>query len=137
MPKLDKKTAKQVDDAESSFELLEPGMYIATLAEVTVSDAEGDSGFHYWRWRFNDIIDIESDEKKAGSQWVNTSLSPKAAWKLQEVFQAFGVGADTDTDELLGQQVQLAISQQPIQSGPKTGQLSNQVDSVLPLGADD
>jgi hypothetical protein len=134
MPKLDKQAAKAVDEAESTFSALDEGIYIGSLAEVLTK--EGPKG-EYWSWRFTDLINIETDAKAPGSAWVNTSLSEDARWKLQEVFQAFGVDASTDTDELLGQQAQLVISQRVIERGARTGEVGNNVDRVMPLGAEE
>lgn len=131
MPQLPQDVADDVANVESSFELLEEGPYVATLKDVTVSDSEGASGYHYWRWEF-DLDDAP------GRQWLNTSLSPKAYFKLQETFEAFDATPDTDTDELIGDKVRLIVSQTTAQGGKRKGELVNQVDSVLPLnGAGD
>ncbi len=38
-----------------------------------------------------------------------TSLSPKAHWKLKEIFEAFEESPHIDTDELIGRQVGLEL----------------------------
>lgn len=126
MAKLPKKVAQEVAEVESSFELLDEGPYVGTLRDVKVSDDEGPSGFHFWTWEF-DLDDFP------GRQWVTTSLSPKAYFKLQETFTAFDATPDTDTDELIGDKVKLIISQTTAQQGKRKGELVNQVDAVLPL----
>jgi hypothetical protein len=131
MPKLNKEQAQATSEAESAFGPLEEGVYLGTLSEVTVG--KGEKG-PYWSWRFSDLINTETDEKAPGSVWVNTSLTAEAQWKLKEVFDAFEVVPDTDTDELLGQQVQLVVSQREIERGARMGQVGNQVDAVLPIG---
>lgn len=129
MPKLPADIASTVDETEStSFEPLPEGKYGAVLREVTVSDQPGKSGFHYWRWEF----EVTDDEYKGRRQWTNTSLSPKAAFKFKEVFDAFGVPADTDTDELIGQPVTLVVVQKVIPSGSRAGETGNEVSRVLP-----
>lgn len=138
MPKLNKTQAKSVSAAKSSFEALEPGVYAAVLDSVEVrTPRSGGSGYDYWSWKFVNLVNVESGEKAPGSQWTNTSLSPDAEWKMKEVFDAFGVPADTDTDTLLGQSVLLAISQREIESGSRMGEIGNQVDRVLPVGDDE
>lgn len=135
MPKLNKTVAKKVADAESvDFEAIPDGIYAAKLLSVTVKEGK-ESGQPYWSWEFE--IDDEANDKHNGShQWVNTSLSDKALWKMNEVFTAFGVSSDTDTDELCGEYVRLVVSQRTIQAGARAGQLGNNVDSVLPLEDD-
>jgi hypothetical protein len=134
VPKLPKEKAKSTDEAESNFEALEEGIYLGTLEEVTT--AEGPKG-EYWTWRFSDLIFIETDAKAPGSLWVNTSLSPEAEWKLKEVFEAFGVKANTDTDTLLGDKAQLAVEQRVIEKGARMGEIGNSVVKVMAVGADE
>jgi hypothetical protein len=134
MPKLNKEQAKQTDEAESAFGPLDAGIYLGTLAEVTV--AQGNKG-PYWSWKFSDLVNADTDEKAPGSLWVNTSLSAEAQWKMKEVFDAFEVSSDADTDELVGQQIQLVVSQREIERGARMGQIGNNVDACLPLGASD
>lgn len=133
MPQLDKSQSKAVAEAESSFGPIDEGVYLGTLVDVT--SGEGNAGT-YWSWKFSDLINVETDEKAPGSVWVNTSLSEAAQWKLKEVFDAFEVDTSTNTDDLLGRQAQLAVSQREIERGARMGQVGNQVDAVMPLGAD-
>ena len=130
MPKLNKTTAKAVDSAKSTFEALEEGIYAAVLDSVEVK-GPGASGYEYWSWKFVNLVNVESGEKAPGSQWVNTSLSPDAQWKMKEVFDAFGVPSDTDTDTLLGESALLVVSQRPIEQGARMGEIGNQVDRVM------
>lgn len=130
MPKLNKETAKKVGQANSDFEVLPPDTYEARLREVATKEGEKAP---YWRWEF----EIPEGLPFAGRRlWVNTSLSEKAAFKLNEAFTAFGVAADTDTDELIGQSVLLSVSQAPISGGARMGELGNNVDKMLPLMSD-
>lgn len=139
MPKLNKNTAKKVSTATSDFEPLPEDNYLATLMAVEVKQPKpvpGQEKSPYWSWEFR----IESDEFKGRKMWVNTSMSEKALWKLNEVFQAFGVEPDTHTDELLGKTVTLTVVQSVIEQGSRKGQLTNQVSMVLPddmAGTDD
>lgn len=134
MPKLDGKKAKRVNDAEGGdFKPLEPGIYTGTLLSVTVKPGKVDD---YWSWEFGQIKDAEG-VAQPGRLWVNTSLSEASEWKLKEVFEAFGAKPNKDTDELCGERAKLAVSQRTIESGARTGELTNQVDRVLALASDD
>lgn len=131
MPKLNKKTAEKVAEAESSdFEPLPAGAYHCRLVDVDGS-REGPSG-PYWSWEF-DVLDEEHQNRKL---WNNTSLSEAAHWKLAEAFAAFGVGTDTDTDELLGQVCKAIVTVRTIQAGARKGQLANQVDKLVEADED-
>ncbi len=131
MPKLNKSQAKEVGDASGGFEPLEDGVYHARLRGVEVSDNAGKSGFHYWKWEF-EVVEEPYINRRL---WTNTSLAPTAAFKLKEMFDAFGVDTDTDTDELCGQIVRLVVKTTTIQEGTRKGELSNEIERVSP--ADD
>ena len=129
--KLNKKVASAVDKQEDrgDFEAMPPGIYEFKLRSV--EPAEGAKG-PYWKWEFECV----EDEYKGRRQWLNTSLSENALWKFKEVFKAFGVPADTDTDELVDEHVNLVISQAIIQQGQRKGEMGNQVDRVKAITDD-
>lgn len=135
MPKLPKKKAASVNDAESSsFPLIDDGRYPGTLKEVRVSDEPGGSGFHWWGWVY-DLEDAEVDGKpyEGNAQVMNvTSLSDKAEWKLNEAFKAHGVPADTDTDELLGTKALVIVGHRTETKGARKGEIVNTVEAVHP-----
>jgi hypothetical protein len=128
MPKLSKAAAKKTDDAVSTFAPLDEGVYGAKLMDVTVE--EGPAG-PYWRWEFSELMNVDTGDSAPGRQWLNTSLSENAAWKLKETFEAFGATTDTDTDTLLGSEVLLVISQREIEKGNRQGQIGNQIERVM------
>lgn len=135
MPKLSKAVAKKVDAAESkSFDVMPEGKYVLWLKEVD-SSKEGDKG-PYWVWTFC-VADHElNPEGTANRQlWVNTSLSDAALWKFQEIFTAYGVDSDTDTDLLCGKSklVLGLVTQTIIEKGARKGEASNQIDRLLPF----
>lgn len=134
MPKLPKKRAKEVEETEGGgFSLLENGRYIGKLREVTVKDGKE---FPYWNWEFDNLRAIDDPETIIpGRQWAITSLSPKADFKMKEAFEAFGVAADTDTDELIGEDVILVVSTRTIKEGDRKGEQTNTVTNLLPLAA--
>lgn len=139
MAKLPKKVADQVNNAEGgSFEALPEGRYLAKLLEVDTTRVGQTSGNPYWSWEFGELRNLDLDGKSApGKQWVNTSLAENAFWKLKEVFNAFGYDADTDTDELIGQECVLVVTQRTIEAGARKGEIGNNVDRCLPYEADD
>lgn len=132
MPKLPKKKAQSVAQQEGSdFEALPEGTYVGQLVSVKVSDKPGPSGAHYWTWEF-DVV--EPEEHKNRKLFVNTSLSDEAEWKMKEMFDAFGYSTDSDTDEMVGEQIKLAVSQRVIEQGSRKGQIGNNVDRCMPMG---
>lgn len=132
MPKMPDAVAAEVDATEGgSFAPIPPGVYPAVLTEVNVK--EGAKG-PYWQW----VYEIPEGREYAGRRfWNNTSMSEAARFKVKEAFDAHGVPANTDTDELVGTWVSLSVSLTTIQSGEKAGQPTNNVANVLPYQAED
>lgn len=129
MAKLPKKTAERVNKAEGKdFSVLPEATYIGRLNQVITDKPDGPAG-PYWSWEF----DLQDEGYETRKLWVNTSLSENADWKMKEVFTAFGYDADTDTDELVGSDILLVVSQQVIEKGKRKGQIGNNVDECLPL----
>jgi Protein of unknown function (DUF669) len=127
IPKLTSATAAKVEEAESAdFEALPEGMYNAVL-EGEVEAAEGPKG-PYWKWTFK----LTDDGYVGRKLFHRTSLNESAMWKLKETFEAFGVSADTDTDDLIGQPVKLMVVQEVIGSGSRKGDMGNTISRVLP-----
>jgi hypothetical protein len=127
MPKLNAQLATAAGAAvTSSFEPLPEGVYQVALKGVDIK--EGQKG-PYWVWEF----EIPAGSDHAGRRfWLNTSLSEAALWKLNETFAAFGATTDTDTDELIGKVVKAVVVQRTIQAGARAGEVTNQIDQVLP-----
>lgn len=135
MPKLNKKQAKQVEDAEGGELLVDAGVYAAVLNKV--EEKKGQAG-PYWEWEFQLMEDADGNDLEVKPKvWENTSLSEKAAWRLRDMFEAFEVPTDTDTDEILGQWVQLTVGQEVAQQGSRQGQLRNIFLSAAPLSDGD
>lgn len=139
MPKLNKATAKAVEETEISegFGALPEAVYEFQLNDVTVSDEPGASGFHYWTW----VYEIpENAEEYAGRRfWNTTSLSPGAMGMpggITQTFAAFGTSADTDTDELLGSHVLIHLGQEVQQKGKNKGKMQNTAIGIFPLDHD-
>lgn len=127
MPKLNKATAKKVEESSGSFELIPEGPRHLRLREVDGSK-EGPSG-PYWVWEFESV---EDDEYKNRRLWLNTSLAEQALFGLQGAFAAFGVSTETDTEDLLGQVVLGIVGQRTIQKGERKGELTNEITKLKP-----
>jgi hypothetical protein len=132
MPKLPASEAEAVEEFEGGeFEALPDNLYVGRLREVTVG--AGPKG-PYWTW----VYEIPEDYEYAGRRfWNTTSLSEAARFKMKESFDAFGVPAGTDTDELCGQLVVLQVGHRVIPTGARAGQLQNQVEAVLPYSEEE
>lgn len=131
MAKLNKQMAKRTAEASSGFEPIPDGAYHVRLVEVD-SSREGNAG-PYWSWEFDVVEPGDGLNRKL---WNNTSLSEQALWKLQETFKAFGVPEDTDTDEILGRVCKAIVSTRTIQQGQRKGELTNQIDRLVPKDED-
>lgn len=133
MPKLSNETAQKTAAAEGgNFEPLPEDVYTATLyGEVQVR--EGASGNPYWSWTFK----IAEGPHTGRTLWLSTGLSDQALWRLKEVFAAFGVPADTDTDDLIGRRVKLLVTQKIIGAGSRKGEIGNEIQSLLPAEGND
>lgn len=134
MPRLDAGTAEKVANAEDGFKPVDPGVYVAYLAE-DVTEKQGQKGF-YWRWVFViDEVDNEGNPQQfAGRKlFTNTSLSDAAWFKLKEMFAAFGVSTETEANELVGQKIRLQVKTVVIQQGNRKGEVGNEVGKALPL----
>ncbi len=124
LPNDAKTTAEAVEPGDGQFALMPPGVYHGRLMEVDTSRS-GAKG-PYWVFQY-DIVDEGFTNRK---QWDNVSLSEAAAFKRRQVWDAFGVPLDTDTDEMCGTVVKLRIKHRTIQSGAREGELAEQIDRV-------
>ena len=126
MPKLNPTRAAQVAQVETtSYEPLPDGVYPAKLRDVTTHEGRTAP---YWRWEY----EITDPQYAGRRMWYNTSLSDRALWRLRNVFDAFCVPADTNTDDLIGLSVQLAVGSEIQEQGAGAGQTRNVVRDVLP-----
>lgn len=130
MAKLNKAQQKRVKEAESGFDALPAGIYKAKIVSVDPTK-KGPAG-PYWKFEFQ----ITAGKYKGRKQWVNASLSEEAAWRMQEIFDACGFEYDADSDEFAGEAVKIVLSESVIGQGPRKGQPSNNVDSVLSIDDD-
>ena len=139
MPKLTKAKAKAVGESETtSFEPYTPGLYVVVLEEVQAGpELQGPAG-PYWKA----VCSVEStypdlEHARKGKTFDNLSLSDAADWKMKQFFGAFGMTADTDTDELIGHRAVQRLGITTIQKGPRAGEDSTDVVEWLPYEAED
>lgn len=163
MPKLSATTAKAVNAVEArhesggSFEPLEPGRYVAKLAEVTTVDPNK-YGAIVWNAEFQDLASLTTKDPAPGRQWLRLTLpsDPKAGipasytngpdkWDkyqamllglLHGFFESFGYTTDSDTDEMIGEYAVIEVGIRTIQSGAREGEKTNEVKGVFPLPED-
>ena len=128
MPQLNEAVAAGIDETKSTGGILEPGVYEAILVEVV---AKPGRVAPLWSWRF-EVAPGQVGEGR--TLFDNTSLSDEARWKFKQMFEAFGVPANTDTDRLLGQRVKLLVAKQVQQQGKRQGMWGNTVQEVMPVG---
>jgi hypothetical protein len=84
-----------------------------------------------WVW----IFKIPDGDVNQGRQfWHNTSLSEAASFKLKEVFSAFRVPTNTNTDHLIGKRVKALVTRQVAEQGKRQGQFVNAIQELMPLG---
>lgn len=153
MPKLAKSVAKRVDKAEvQDFAAFEAGVMVLKLRNVK-ADKNGEPlvgpAGPYWIWEFEvvapekrkairvnpktgTLVDDDPINVKGRRMWVNTSLAESADWKLKEMFSAFGVTPDTDTDEIVGDMIKAQVTVGIQEKGANAGQPQNNVGKVMP-----
>jgi hypothetical protein len=125
-------SAQEGADGDREFDELEDGFYLAKLEKAVLGDRVGPSGFKSVRlqWRM-----IKPNRNRVQSEFV--SLSPKAAWKMREIFDAAGYTPDSDLEELVEEQevVILQIEQAPVEAGQRKGEM--RADVVAHYDKDD
>lgn len=129
MPKLSKDIAKKAAKAESKGGSREPmpeGDYRVRLLEVEAK--ESSNGNPMWNWKY----EVVEGDFAGRFLWNNTTLVDAAMWAVNQTFEAFGVSTDTDTDDLIGEEVGVSVSIGEIGAGANQGKKRNNVESVFP-----
>lgn len=121
-----------------TFEPIEDGVYVG-LFDEDVEVKVGPAG-PYWLWKF---LVLEEDNpgltRKKVTLYHRTSLSKKATFKLHETFAAFGVSANTDTEDLVGQKIRVHVVQKVAEQGKYEGEIVNDLadgQCLYPLDSD-
>lgn len=107
-----------------TLEVMPVGIYSVV---VTAVDEQEGVEFPYLAWEFT----IDSGDYENRKLWSNTSISPKALWKLKEVLIALGVPAETldaevsfDPQDFIGRRALAVVNIEP---RTDTGELRNTV----------
>lgn len=122
---------EKIENGETSgYTVLEEGHYLAQIVEAEEVPARNDKSYPYIKtvWRV-----LEPEEFEDEKLFLNLSFSPKAAWKLTEVFDALGYSYDSDFEEMIEaeEEAVLYVIQELIDRGKRKGQVGSTVDSVL------
>jgi hypothetical protein len=79
-------------EVEGGFEAVPEGTYDVTIEKVDLRDSKS-SEHDYLNWEFK----IVGDDYEGQRLWMITSLSPRALFRLKDVFEALGVLEDEMT----------------------------------------
>jgi len=116
------------------FTLLPAGKYPAVVDEVELK--ESGAGKQYLNWKF----DYTQDDFDGQVQYMMTSLSPKALFRLKPVFKALGVAGDQveiEADDDTGIMISPSVIGTPciLDIGIEVyeGQKRNYIKTVLPM----
>lgn len=148
MPKLNPTKAAEVKKAgegsttSGKYVLLPEGKWRVKLVDVeSKTSSKGDP---MWVWSFRALEFLEGDRvaKDKNGAVIDfserelkyyTVIKDTTLWDLDRVFAAFDAEPDTDTDELVGDEVVIYIDQQIITGGKSKGQMGNNVTDFFTL----
>jgi len=133
-------------EVEGGFEAVPEGVYDVTIETVEVRDSKS-SEHDYLNWEFK--ITGPDDEYEGQHLWMITSLSPRALFRLKDVFEALDVledemDLDWDDDvevtpgagpQLLEPDVIGMACSVRVHNELYEGKERNRVDEVLPEGS--
>ena len=121
------------------FEPMPKGEYAVLIEKAEYREAQSEDKYDYINL---ELTVTEEGEFKGRKQWMILSVSPKALWRMKDVFENLGlyedeVEVDYDEDTMLVTEPELAglpavavVSQRTYE-----GRVQNQVDALL--GTDD
>lgn len=137
MPKLSPETGQKADTAAADSpsgnrEPLPAGRYRVRLLDVESTKSGG--GAPMWKWKF-EVVDGAAPDCQGRWLWENTVLQDNALWKLGQVFAAFGVASDTDTDDLIGNTIDVDVVQEVAKRGKMEGKLVNAISGFVAAAA--
>ena len=148
MPKLNSAKAAEVKKAgeEGAFPVFPIGLTKLKLADVTTGSTKR-TGDPMWTWNFKYVEFLDAYTPEPGEEEkphpteryegkkVNyfTVLRDDLLWDLDRVFAAFDADPDTDTDDLIGEEIVVMMDQQLIESGRSKGQMGNNITQFYTL----
>ena len=114
--------------------LVDEDQYRLKLTKVIVSPKPDRNGNSYWVWSW-DIVSGQTtgDKFKGKSIRCNTGFTEDQAFFPKMIFDAFGAKPNADTDTLLGNEVLAIVGQREITTGPRKGQITNDITTVMSL----
>jgi hypothetical protein len=132
MPKLSSENAKKVAEVEDNggggnYGPIPEGKYRVRLLEV--ESAKTAKGAPKWVWKFETTDPAENAGRWL---WEHTAIQDSTMWKVRQVFDAFGVPADTDTDDLIGQSIDVMVGVEIAGAGKMKGKEVNTIREFLP-----
>ena len=132
MPKLSGENAKKVAEVEDNggggqYGPIPEGKCRVRLLEV--ESAKTAKGAPKWVWKFETT---DPAEHAGRWLWEHTAIQDSTMWKIRQVFDAFGVPADTDTDDLIGSTIDVMVKVEIAQAGKMKGKEVNTIDQFLP-----
>lgn len=138
IPKLDTATAKAIHATENTgggYTVLEEDTYVLKLTKVTVAPKANVNGDHYWVWTFEVVSGETTGAKFAGkSIRTNTTIAENVYFVMKQMFDAFGVRPNVDTDTLLGKEIQAYASVRIQERGRNKGKETNDLQDFAPVG---
>jgi hypothetical protein len=115
---------------------VKPGKYEVLIDSVEQRQSEG-SEFPYLNWK----LTIVSGEFEGRTLYMMTSFSPKALFRLQAVFQNFGIEAqslDLDFDDGTGMLLDPSFDGLPavasVRNEKYQGRMTSRVEDLVPVG---
>lgn len=136
MPKLSAETGTKADAAAAADsggggprDPLPEGRYRVRLLDVEATKSA--KGAPMWKWKF-EVEDGAVPDCQGRWLWENTVLTEAALWKLGQIFAAFGVPADTDTDDLIGSCIDVQVAITIAERGKMKGKEVNDITSFIP-----
>jgi hypothetical protein len=147
LPKLTPARAAEVKKAgeDGAFPVFPIGFTRVKLRDVTTGQSR--AGDPMWTWEFSyvEFLDHytpekgEEDKPHPTERWAGktvkyyTVLRDDLLWDLDRVFAAFDADPDTDTDDLLGDEIVVMMDQAMIDKGPAKGNMGNNITRFYTL----
>lgn len=129
-------------EVEGGFENVPEGVYDVEVSRVEVRESKS-SEHYYFNWQ----LKILDEDYEGQTLFMMTSLSPKALFRLKDVFEALGVLEEEDMDLEWDEEVEVTPTEGPLLLNPDVigsiararvknevydGKERNRVDELLP-----
>jgi len=114
--------------------LLAEGWYVVSLMEVKDIGGENDRwDWVFYNFRSYDMATGEIGGVRAGRTWWTTTNTPDSIAKLKATFHAFDAELDTNTNELLEEDVLIYLDQHVARQGKMKDQTVNGATAIRAL----